>query len=389
MLPSSTTPPPPAAADFGALLDRARRIAADVLAPASNATDQAEVIPRENLLALAGAGLLGLATPTRYGGHGAPGRVTRAYMEVLAGACGATTFVQMQHTTGACSLIARGENEALKERVLPRFASGERFCTVGFSHVRRPGPPMVRAELDGDEVRLDGTVPWLTGYGFADDAVLAGTLPDGRVIFVLSSLREAEAIRASPPLRLCAMNASATVSLELRGLRIGPEQVIATMTREQQIARDAAGVLAPSALSLGVAGAAVALIEEAAGRRGSAALAGAARGLEGEIDDARAEVDVWADQPEAAGYGEHAVRARAWCVELGVRAAHAAVAAVGGSANLLEHTAQRLFREAMLYSLTAQTRDLQAATVQRLVGRGAEARGESDKWVEPRDPERI
>ncbi|AUX39081.1 isovaleryl-CoA dehydrogenase [Sorangium cellulosum] len=383
MLPSSIPPPPPAAADFGALLERARRIAADVLAPAANATDQAEVIPRENLLALKGAGLLGLATPTRYGGHGAPGRVAREYTEILAGACGVTAFVQMQHTTGACPLIARGENEALKERVLPRLASGERFCTVGFSHVRRPGPPMVRAELDGDQVLLDGTVPWLTGHGLADDAVLAGTLPDGRVIFVLSSLREVEAIQPSPPLRLCAMNASATVSLRLRGLRVGREQVIATLTREQQTARDAAGMLAPAALSLGVAGAAAALLAQAADRRGSAALASAARGFAGEIDDARAEVNAWADQPEAAEYGEHAVRARAWCIELGVRTAHAAVAASGGSANLLEHTAQRLFREAMLYSLTAQTRDLQAATVQRLVGRGEEGRGQSGKRVDP------
>ncbi|WP_437924237.1 hypothetical protein WMF37_35140 [Sorangium sp. So ce291] len=61
---------------------------------------------------------------------------------------------------------------------------------------------------------------------------------------------------------------------------------------------------------------------------------------------------------------EHAARVRAWCIDLGVRAAHAAAAATAGSANLLDHAAQRLFREPMLCSLTAQTRDPQAATVQ-------------------------
>lgn len=361
--------------DTGTLLERARRVAALVLAPAANATDQSETVPRENLRALADAGLLGIATPARYGGHGVPARIAREYLEIIAGACGVTAFVQIQHATAACPLIARGDNEALKERVLPRFASGERFCTVGFSHVRRPGPPMVRVEPDGDHVRLHGTVPWLTGHGIADDAVIAGTLPDGRLMYVLTSLQAGESIVPSPPLRLCAMSASATVSLTLRDLRVGPDQVIATVTREHQAVRDVAGMLTPSALSLGVAGAAAALLAELAERRGSTHLAGAARGFEDEREAARAEVDAWADRPEAEGYGEHVVRVRAWCIDLGVRAAHAAVIASGGSANLLDHTAQRLFREAMLYSLTAQTRDLQTATVQRLLARGGRATG--------------
>ncbi|WP_437630448.1 acyl-CoA dehydrogenase family protein [Sorangium sp. So ce854] len=372
---SISSPTLPVAAEPGALLERARRLAALVLAPAANATDQAEAVPREHLRALADAGLLGIATPARHGGQGAPARVAREVLEILAGACGVTAFVQMQHATAACALIARGDNEALKERVLPGLAAGERFCTVGFSHVRRPGPPMVRVEPDGDKVRLDGTVPWLTGHGLADDAVLAGTLPDGRLMYVLTPLQAGDAIAASPPLRLSAMNASATVALTLRDLRVGPEQVIATVTREQQAARDVAGLLTPSALSLGVAGAAAALLAELAERRGSALLAGAARAFEGEREAARAQVDAWADRPEAEGYAEHAVRARALCIDLGVRAAHAAVAATGGSANLLDHAAQRLFREAMLYSLTSQTRDLQAATVQRLLDRGGGTTG--------------
>lgn len=68
---------------------------------------------------------------------------------------------------------------------------------------------------------------------------------------------------------------------------------------------------------------------------------------------------------------EDASRARAWCVDLGVRAAHAAVIVSSGAANLLDHPAQRLFREAMVYTLTAQTGDLQTATLERLLRRGA------------------
>jgi hypothetical protein len=52
-----------------------------------------------------------------------------------------------------------------------------------------------------------------------------------------------------------------------------------------------------------------------------------------------------------------------------VRAAHAAVVVGSGGANLLDSSAQRLFREAMLYTLTAQTWPLQQASLRRLLAR--------------------
>jgi hypothetical protein len=64
-----------------------------------------------------------------------------------------------------------------------------------------------------------------------------------------------------------------------------------------------------------------------------------------------------------------ALELRAWCIDLGVRAAHAAVVVGSGGANLLDSSAQRLFREAMLYTLTAQTWPLQQASLRRLLAR--------------------
>ena len=53
-----------------------------------------------------------------------------------------------------------------------------------------------------------------------------------------------------------------------------------------------------------------------------------------------------------------------------MRTAHAAVTAGGGAANELDHPAQRLFREAMVYTLVAQTRDLRVATLDLLTRPG-------------------
>src|SRR5262245_54587538 len=169
------------------LLGSAREIAANVLAPAAAATDQSDLVPHSHLDLLAEAGLLGTAIAARYGGAGAPGRVVREYLAILAEACGATTFVQMQHTLGG-ALLSLSENEALKRDLLPRMAAGERRCSLAFSHVRRPGAPMVRAERDGSAYRSDGEAPWLTGWGLMDDVVLAGTLPGGEHVFVVAPL---------------------------------------------------------------------------------------------------------------------------------------------------------------------------------------------------------
>lgn len=113
--------------------------------------------------------------------------------------------------------------------------------------------------------------------------------------------------------------------------------------------------------------------ERPAEARRSAGLADVAASLEQRIAAARDEVNraaALAGSPEA---GDAARSARARCVELGVRAAHAAVTASGGAANLLDHPAQRIFREAMVYTLTAQTSDLQTATLARLVRTGGDA----------------
>ncbi len=349
-------------ARYEELLARARDLAERVLAPRGGETDQGDRVPTGNIRCLAEAGLLGLTTPVEYGGHEAPATVVRALLEILASACGVTVFVVFQHLV-ACRHIAGSENETLKAGLLPDLAAGRRFCTLAFSHLRRPGPPAVRVEETGDAYRFNGTAPWSTGWGLADDTLLAGTLPDGRSVWVVAPLDEGDTLAASAPMRLCAMTASATVSLTCRDLLVGRERWVKTMTGEQLEGDTAGAILFFSSLSLGAAVGAASLIRTIARSRGSAMLDAAATTLERETDAARAAVDGAAARLTM----EEALRVRAWCVDLGVRAAHAAVTASSGRANLIDAPAQRLFREAMVYTLTAQTAELQAATLQRLV----------------------
>ena len=58
--------------------------------------------------------------------------------------------------------------------------------------------------------------------------------------------------------------------------------------------------------------------------------------------------------------------ARAWGLDLALRAASALVAATGGEAMALSHPGQRLVREAMFYSIQAQSAELRRASLGRL-----------------------
>jgi alkylation response protein AidB-like acyl-CoA dehydrogenase len=290
--------------------------------------------------------------------------VLREYTEILAAACGTTTFVQGQHIS-ACAMIAGSENESLKCARLPHFARGERLCGVAFSHLRRPGPPVLRAKPEGDSFVFDGSAPWFTGWGVMTDTVLGGTLPDDRFLYCVTPL-DAPGIEASPPMRLCAMNGSGTVILTVRGLRVPADRVMKTITREQMAASDLGTILAVTPQIFGVCRASLDLLGSLAAKRNSHPIRRALAALEEELAWLRHETERSRDNVDDDAYRENALRLRARCIEFGVRAAHSLVAATGGAANSRDNQAQRLFREAMFYTLTAQTRDVQAATLDHL-----------------------
>lgn len=362
--------------EWAALLQRVRALATDRLAPLANATDQLPRLPRERLDWLAALGLAGLTVPRTAGGLEAPAAVQAACTEELAAACGVTTFVWQQHLA-ACHLVTQATNASLRAELLPRMAAGARWCGVAFSHLRRPGPAALHVVPRGDTYVFEGTAPWVTGFGILDDVVLAGTLPDGQSLYAIVPFAPSAALIPSAPLRLCAMNGSSTVALTCRALRVPAERCLFTTTPAAMAARDRAGTLKPTALTFGVARAADELVRDRATAQGDPALATVAEALADELGAARQAVAAWAARPMDDAWFPHALRLRAWAIALAVRHAHAAVAACGGSANSLDHTAQRLYREALLYTVLTQTPAVREATLAELAASARRATAEA------------
>lgn len=371
-------------ADESEILETARRFGETVLGPNAEMSDQMAGPNRANFEALAAAGLLGIGAPRQYGGLEASGATQREVTQILASYCGVTTFIQAQHH-GPTRMILAGPNQALKEQLVPDLARGVKMCGISFAHLRRPGPPVLRAVPEPGGYRLSGTAPWVTGWGLMNQVVFGATLPDGRFAYLWSPGNRAKfpevfanidlpvdsgELRASPPLPLCAMNASATVELACDNWFIPEAHKLSESDRETMRRNDRNGVLGATTMPLGCGAAAVRVLAAAAEKRNIPAVRQAATSFGAEWDDLKANIEAWIPRTAEPGFFEKAVQLRAWCIEFGVRAAHAAVASVSGAANLRSHPAQRLLREAMFYTVQAQTQEVMEATLERLGRRG-------------------
>ena len=370
-----------------AILAAARQVCETALGPNAEATDRGVGPNRANFEALAERGLLGLAIPKAYGGLDANGATQRKFTQLLASYCGVTTFTQAQHH-GPSRMVANGLNEELKRRLLPDLASGKRMSGISFAHLRRPGPPVLRAEpVEGGGWRLQGTAPWVTGWGLISQVAFGATLPDGRFLYVWSPTKRDEfpdlfecidppagnwgSLVASPPLALCAMNASATVELTLTDWFIPAAHKLSESDRETMQRNDRNGVLGATAMPLGCAAAAIRVLGRTAEKRSIPAIQKAEQAFLREWEEVEAQMEEWNGRNADPDFFANAVRLRAWCIELAVRTAHAAVTASSGAANLLSHPAQRLLREAMFYTVQAQTHEVMDATLARLERAGS------------------
>lgn len=310
---------------------------------------------REALGEMGRRGLLGVRIPVEFGGRGLEPAAFRRFQEEVARCSGALAFLESQHQS-ACSLIARGANAALKERLLPRMARGEVRSGIAFSHLRRAGPPALAATPADGGYRLDGNLTWVTGWGLFEKCVTAGTLPDGRTIFVCHDLAESANLHASPPMDLAAMAVTQTVSVEVRGLVVPEEDVVDLHSSSWIRENDRIAVALQSPLILGCARAAIDVVRE----EGKADVAGR---LEAELEERRAAVERAVEKQDDVAQG---LEARSRAIALAGRAAHAAVLAAAGRGNLAGHAAQRVWREALAFSVLALTPAIQQAALARM-----------------------
>lgn len=295
-------------------VEKARGFADEVLFPTADEVDAMDVVPRERLDRLAAEGFYGLA---------APGRGIERFEDAhpinaaFAGGCMTTALVWVQHH-GAVAACAFGP-EPVRRFVAP-MADGELRSTVAFGGLLPT--PRIHARPDGESWIVDGVQPWVSGWGLADLIHLAARTPEDDVVWLLADT-ESAGLRAEPH-RLLGMNASATVTLHLDGVRVDGDRLTSRFPWAEWPARDAAGLRTNGSMALGVAERCCRLLGPSP--------------LDEELERVRSDLD--------GGTAETYPSGRAAASAFAVRAAAALIAQKGSAAVERGTSAERLYREA-------------------------------------------
>lgn len=309
--------------------------------------------------ALARHGLLAGFVPVDGGGSGASEQALTMALVSVAEHC-LTTALALTQWAAAVRIIA-GADGMHRSRLLRRLAAGAERTTVGIAQLttsrQHQGRPALGAAIDGDTWRLDGLCPWVTGADASDTLVVGAALPDGgRGFFLVATT--ADGVEVGPPLDMLALSGSRTAPVRFRSVR--PAAVLALAGDPPRT-----GGLATTALAVGAARAALALLRgEAATRPGLLAIVAELGAAERTLhDELLAAATGGADQASRD-------RLRAAATSLVIRAAQAALTACKGAGFVVGHPAERLVREAHFFLVWSCPEAVSAAVMCELAGIG-------------------
>src|SRR5947209_9562060 len=150
--------------------DTIRQLAAERIAPRAAESDERAEYPGDVRELLAEHDLLGLPFPEEYGGTGTGVLMLNLAVEEIAKVCASSALILMVQELGTLPIQLFGTEE-LKQRLLPRCASGEwspAFCLSEPEAGSDPASMRAHAVRDGDEWVINGTKNWITNAGIAD-----------------------------------------------------------------------------------------------------------------------------------------------------------------------------------------------------------------------------
>lgn len=163
------------------ILELAREIAKEELAPRAEEIDKEGKWPEKSIRALQEAGLGGLVVPTNLGGHGQGLLGVAKIGEILGRECGSTAMCFGMHLVGSAVISAKATQEQEKKFIGP-IVEGNHLTTLSLSepgtgaNLYIPETELIRGESGG--FVLNGTKAFVTNGGYADSYVVSAVTPD-------------------------------------------------------------------------------------------------------------------------------------------------------------------------------------------------------------------
>lgn len=211
--------------------ETAREFAEKRLLPHAQEFDEEDGIPQELIDEMAGLGYLGMMLPEQYGGLGLTTVSFCAALEEICAACAGVGILISVQNSLCCEIIYRFGSQHLKEKYLPKMASG----VVGSYCVTEPNAGTDVAGIStqavdkGDHYLINGTKTFVTNGGQAGIfIVFAATNPaaGNKGLSCFAVEKEFPGINIGAKEKKCGMRASDTREVSFLDVKVPKENMI-------------------------------------------------------------------------------------------------------------------------------------------------------------------
>jgi alkylation response protein AidB-like acyl-CoA dehydrogenase len=145
--------------------DMVREFSRKVVAATAMKRDETKEFPADNFEKMSELGLMGMITPTEYGGEGADTISYVLALSEIAYSCASTAVVMSVHNSIVCGSLVTFGNEEQKKKYLPKLASGEIIGAFALTEPHAgsdPAAQMTTAVKEGNEYVINGAKRFIT-----------------------------------------------------------------------------------------------------------------------------------------------------------------------------------------------------------------------------------
>jgi alkylation response protein AidB-like acyl-CoA dehydrogenase len=360
-----------------------RQIATERIAPRAAEIDEKAEYPHDLRALLAEQDILGLPFESEHGGTGTGTLMLNMAVEEIAKACASTALILMIQELGTLPIRLFGSEE-LKDRLLPRCASGEWSPAFALSEPDAgsdPGGMLTRAVRDGDEWVIDGAKNWITNLGVADfyvvfavtdreaghsHGITAFVVEADRPGFSVGKLEHKLGIRGSP-----------TGQPIFDGVRVPEENIVGEVNEGFKVAmstldRSRLGV---AAQALGIAqGATDYAAAYARERRQFGKPINSFQAIQFKLADMETQAAAGRELLYQAcakidrgdpDIGKYSAMAKLFCSDVAMRVTVEAVQVLGGYGYVKEYPVERMLRDAKITQIYEGTNEIQRLVIAR------------------------
>ena len=234
--------------------------------PKANQVDEEEAFNWQAVHKMGPLGLLGLNVPEEYGGAGVDAVSAAIAIEELGWGCGSTALAIAAHNGLGCAPIALFGSAELKDRFLPRVASGAgQLAALALTEPGAgsdlKGGVRTRAGLVGDQWVIDGPKMWVTNASLADFIVtLVRTDPKGgsRSLSLIVVPTDSPGLHIGPPEKKMGVKGSPAHPVTYENVRVPAGFLVGALGQglPQTLAVLDGGRIGIAALAVGLAQAA-------------------------------------------------------------------------------------------------------------------------------------